>query len=311
MRLILPLLFAIICNNASSQTERRFFNMWGEPTSKDSSTYYKTWVIEKQGFNAYTYYTSNNQVKAYEPRNGEFLNGEVTYFHENGQVYFKANYLKGVPFGTIKTYYPNGQLQKIQSYDSLPPELKYNGPAVLEYYDSAGNAIVRDGNGRVEEYFIKKPGFYLTQGVVKNGLKDSVWVSYYPNGKPYSEEQWANGKFILGKYFREDGQFSEYTEFETQAGPVGGMSAFYRYVGMKMKYPKEARRMGIEGKVFVEFIVERDGTLSNIKVVRGISPECDQEAVRVVSISPKWKPGLQRGQAVRSKFNLAIIFKLG
>jgi len=72
----------------------------------------------------------------------------------------------------------------------------------------------------------------------------------------------------------------------------------------------EARRKGVEGRVFVEFVVEIDGSLSEVKVIRGIGGGCDEEAIRVVMQSDKWVPGKQRGKPVRSRFNLAIIFKL-
>jgi periplasmic protein TonB len=101
-----------------------------------------------------------------------------------------------------------------------------------------------------------------------------------------------------------------FTIVEEQAQPVGGMSAFYKFVGEKMKYPAQARRMQVEGRVFCEFVVNRDGTLQDVKVIRGIGAGCDEEAIRVIQSAPPWKPGKQRGKAVRSKFNLAIIFKL-
>jgi protein TonB len=101
-----------------------------------------------------------------------------------------------------------------------------------------------------------------------------------------------------------------FTIVEEQAQPVGGMSAFYKYVSEKMKYPAQARRMQVEGRVFCEFVVNRDGTLQDVKVIRGIGAGCDEEAIRVIQSAPPWKPGKQRGKAVRSKFNLAIIFKL-
>lgn len=99
---------------------------------------------------------------------------------------------------------------------------------------------------------------------------------------------------------------------EETAAPIGGMSAFYEYVGKKMqgKYPAQARRMGIEGRVFVEFVVERDGSLTDVKAIKGIGAGCDELAEQVVRDAPKWKPGKQRGKAVRQKMVLPIMFKL-
>jgi protein TonB len=98
---------------------------------------------------------------------------------------------------------------------------------------------------------------------------------------------------------------------EETATPTGGMPAFYEYVGKKLKYPAQARRMGIEGKVFVEFVIERDGTITDVKAIKGIGAGCDEEAVRVLQSAPKWKPGKQRGKPVRQRMVLPIAFKLG
>ena len=98
---------------------------------------------------------------------------------------------------------------------------------------------------------------------------------------------------------------------EETAAPTGGMPAFYEYVGKKLKYPAQARRMGIEGKVFVEFVIERDGSITDVKAIKGIGAGCDEEAVRVLQSAPKWKPGKQRGKPVRQRMVLPIAFKLG
>ena len=98
---------------------------------------------------------------------------------------------------------------------------------------------------------------------------------------------------------------------EETAAPTGGMPAFYEYVAKKLKYPAQARRMGIEGKVFVEFVIERDGTITDVKAIKGIGAGCDEEAVRVLQSAPKWKPGKQRGKPVRQRMVLPIAFKLG
>ena len=102
-----------------------------------------------------------------------------------------------------------------------------------------------------------------------------------------------------------------FTIVEDQPTPNGGMSAFYQFVQKKLKYPAQARRMGIEGKVFVQFVVDKDGTLTEVQAVKGIGAGCDEEAERVIKSAPKWKPGKQRGRAVKVRMILPITFKLG
>jgi len=102
-----------------------------------------------------------------------------------------------------------------------------------------------------------------------------------------------------------------FTIVEDNPEPEGGMQAFYKYVSKEMKYPATARRMGIEGKVFVQFIIDKEGNISDVKVVKGIHEDCDKEAIRVLEKAPKWKPGKQRGVPVKVKMSLPISFKLG
>ena len=97
---------------------------------------------------------------------------------------------------------------------------------------------------------------------------------------------------------------------EDQPEYPGGISAFYKYVGKNMKYPKQARRMGIEGKVYVQFVVDKDGSVTEVRAVKGIGAGCDEEAERVLKAAQKFKPGKQRGRAVKVRMMMPIIFKL-
>ncbi len=101
-----------------------------------------------------------------------------------------------------------------------------------------------------------------------------------------------------------------FTFVEQSAEPVGGMEAFYKYLNKNFKYPPAAKRMGIEGTVYVKFVIEPTGAISGAEVARGFNGECDREAVRVISMMPKWKPGRQSGRAVRQAYTLPIKFKL-
>ncbi len=90
----------------------------------------------------------------------------------------------------------------------------------------------------------------------------------------------------------------------------GGEKALFLYISKSLYYPKMARENEVQGKVFVEFIIEKDGSISNIKVLRGIGSGCNEEAMRVLSRMPKWLPGKQNGAAVRVKYIVPVIFKL-
>ena len=90
----------------------------------------------------------------------------------------------------------------------------------------------------------------------------------------------------------------------------GGMAKLAEYLAKNIKYPQLARESGIQGRVFINFVVENDGSVTNVKVMRSLGGGCDEEAVRVVKSMPKWKPGKQRGKPVRVSYNLPVNFKL-
>jgi protein TonB len=97
---------------------------------------------------------------------------------------------------------------------------------------------------------------------------------------------------------------------ETQPNPPGGMSGWNKYLSDNLKYPTQARRMGVEGSVILVFVINTDGSIQDVEVLRGIGGGCDEEAVKIVKNAPKWEPGKQRGRAVRTRMRLPIKFKL-
>ncbi len=90
----------------------------------------------------------------------------------------------------------------------------------------------------------------------------------------------------------------------------GGMQALFEYLGQNLKYPGDAKEQKVEGRVIAIFVVETDGSISNVEVVRPVFPSLDAEAVRVLSGMPKWKPGMQSGKVVRVKYTVPINFSL-
>ncbi len=101
-----------------------------------------------------------------------------------------------------------------------------------------------------------------------------------------------------------------FTIVEEQPEFPGGMAECYKWIGKNLNYPTISAENGVQGRVTVNFVVNADGSIVDVKVLRGVDPYLDKEAVRVVSKMPKWKPGKQRGKAVRCSFNLPVRFKL-
>ena len=90
----------------------------------------------------------------------------------------------------------------------------------------------------------------------------------------------------------------------------GGMGECMKFLGKNIKYPTISQENGVQGRVIVQFVVNRDGSIVDPVVVRGVDPYLDKEALRVISTMPKWKPGKQRGKAVRVKYTVPVMFRL-
>jgi protein TonB len=88
-----------------------------------------------------------------------------------------------------------------------------------------------------------------------------------------------------------------------------GIDAMYKFIYSKFNYEKLAE-IDVQGKIYIEFVVEKDGNLSNIKIIRSLDPFCDKEAVRIVRLMPKWKPGKLKNKKVRTKIEIPITIKL-
>ncbi len=101
-----------------------------------------------------------------------------------------------------------------------------------------------------------------------------------------------------------------FTIVEQQPHPDGGMAAFYKFIGIELVYPSQARRMGVEGKVFIQFVIDKDGSVTNPSLLKGIGAGCDEEAIRVMKKAPRWIPGKQRGKPVKVRMIIPIHFVL-
>ena len=126
----------------------------------------------------------------------------------------------------------------------------------------------------------------------------------YENGEYdefVGEQMEANNESLEGDVFL---SIEEAPEFP------GGPAKLLEYIQNNLEYPKTARKNDIQGRVFVGFVIEEDGSVSDVKILRGIGYGCDEEAIRLVSSLPKFKPGKQRGKPVRVQYTLPIVFKL-
>lgn len=149
----------------------------------------------------------------------------------------------------------------------------------------------------------------LEEGVYRNGLRDSVWTGCYTNGKLCYRENYSEGKFIKGISNDTFGETYNYEQISEAAEFKGGLRELYKFIGTNLKFPIDAIKARVSGKVFVKFVVEKDGSIEDIYVLDSVHPSLDKEAISVIKkTSKKWTPGKQRGMLVRVFYTMPISF---
>lgn len=248
-------------------------------------------------------------VKYYDSQGN--LQGDYLEFFPSGELKAKGSYKDGVKSGITTNFYVDGgkqaRTERLYS-DSManvlmvPPEVNFK---IIDYWDSTGNQLIENGNGFCECYFLSGR---KEVGRVVNGLRDSVW-SEYLDDNIILRENYDNGKLIEGIRFDHTDP-RKYTLWGEQPEFVGGYEALIRVIKKNMKYPKNARRKRIDGTVYVSFIVTKTGDVTEVATIKGICPECDREAERVIKLLNTWHPGKQRGHPVFVRYVIPLKFKL-
>lgn len=145
--------------------------------------------------------------------------------------------------------------------------------------------------------------------VAKNNHDERHSYTLTVDGKPFDLN------YITRMLFDDSDEENDDSEVYTGAVEVqpeypGGINAMYDFIQKNLKYPESAKNKGIEGRVFIQFVVEKDGSLTSFQVLRGVSDDIDAEAVRVLKMMPKWKPGMKDGKPVRVQFTMPFNFKI-
>jgi protein TonB len=136
-------------------------------------------------------------------------------------------------------------------------------------------------------------------------IKNGYFIYYDSNGKKTSEGTYVADKQMGDWKWYEEGEFNEkMPEFP------GGRDAMLEFLNRELRYPEDAHRKGIEGRVVLQFLINTDGSITDIEIKKPVYPSLDKEAKRVISMMPPWKPGMQNDKPVPVKFTMPIIFRL-
>lgn len=216
--------------------------------------------------------------------------GEWNYYDSSNVRIYKFYYINGKQNGEQFAWFSNGKLKFKEVY--------FNGVKTGKCYNYFNNGKIENELNYLE------------------GVMNDNQVYYDSTGKVLREEIFKNGKRIFpGDEFVVEEKNAEYIDgceliSNEDDRKSCGMKQLGRFLQKNLKYPQIAQKYEMAGRVFLSFIVDRDGKISEVEVVKGLCESMDQEAKRVLELMPNWKPATQNGKPVRSKFNLPISFLL-
>ncbi|MEE1946577.1 TonB family protein [Pedobacter sp. KR3-3] len=160
-------------------------------------------------------------------------------------------------------------------------------------------------------YLYSNNGTVVKTGIYKNDKKIGDWFTYYDDGKLAMNEKYDDdSKLVNALYLDSLGNKTTREMIEMPPSFPGGVDKFYQFLGEKIRYPSVAAYRGITGTVIVSFVITETGKLENIKIGQSLEPSLDEEALRVVRLSPKWIPGKMGGKIVRVNYTIPIKFSI-
>lgn len=233
------------------------------------------------------------------------LEGQCMTFFSDGHRKGVVNYKHGRPVGQEIEYYPNGQVYAVKEYIINSPKSLNSRLSLVECRDSTGKILAENGNGHWLKFDAAFKNSY-EEGPVNNGAEDGTWTIILDDKK--LQFVYAKGAIVTPIDYNFTGKVFDASDVEP--GFKGGIDAFYQILIRTLHYPKEDRENNVQGKVVVSFVVEVDGSLSNIKVDSAPSKTLALESLRNIQQSPPWIPGTIGGKPVRTRYTIPINFTL-
>jgi TonB family protein len=279
--LALILSIATFCAHAQSNAQKiaHFDKNWRKISNDKSAVYYRT--VEPSG-NIFIVrdYVVFGDVLEMEAECIEYIpnlirHGSTKRYYKNGNLSESSTYKDNTRVGVVTYYYETGTpREKLEFIDKKTLH--------RQHYAEDGKELLANGNGTLT-------------GEDEDGATIYTVVKYYEYFKCYKLKTAKDTVFLTAQ------KLAEYP---------GGLSQLGADIGRKMTYPKRARKAGIEGTVYVSFVINKVGKIEDVQIIKGFDTECDEEAMRVISELKPWTPAIERGKVVKSRYVLPIKFSL-
>ncbi len=295
--------------------------------TKDSADFYRVIMspdtnIDKDLYRVFEFYPNGKPKTVALSLTRPYLlalHGTCIEYFPNGKRKRISYYKKGLLVDTVKNYYPNGSLYnvlKIENQNAWYNDVYYDSffrqnfyrykLQIIELRDSTGKVLTENGNGHVLIYDDDLKNL-VEEGDIKNYKKEGEWRGTIAD----------SGKFICtfhkdelksGVSYMKSGHHYAFKHIYEQPAFGDWPGAFNYFIKQNLKYPESARKYKMTGSVVVQFYIEPNGTLSEVKVDQGLLKSLDDEAIRVVSSSPMWYPATRFGVPLRTHQTVSVNF---
>jgi TonB family protein len=278
--LIFILLTSFSANAQSKEKITEYFNKdWLKTGNREEAAYYRTVEPARNGVILVRDYFISGKLQMFSECSSASplkFNGKCIKYFESGAIDSEEYYIDNTITGAYKSYYEDGKLKKEMMYHP-------KRAVIIHYYSETGVELLPYGKGIIKHKGNEDFDSY-------EEVEDSVSLAIFSVSRTKGD--------------------TVYSMVEKPAEYKGGLSAMSQDVSFRLRYPKSARRNGVEGTVYVAFDVDKTGAIVDPHVIKGIDPDCDAEALATVASLPNWIPGEMHGKPVRSKFVLPIKFRL-
>lgn len=319
MKIFLTVAFVLNVLFCQSQVKTYFLkgatfsetHLYSIVSSADSADYFRTIARGKNNEGLYDvneYYPDKSIRRTGTSLTNSIIpkyDGNVICYYKNGNKASEELFVSGKQKGISTYYFANKQLKERTLFGS---DKSKQIEKVLELNDSLGNRLL-DVSGTGNFKLTDELG-NLIEGSYANGLKDKSWKTINTTSRETYFDEYNLGEYISGKTLDANGKKIEYDKLETSPSFNGGNSAFGSFLRRNLRYPPMARDAGVQGKVTLQFVIEKDGSVADAKVINGVGSGCDEEALRVINNSPKWNPGMHRGLPITVSYVVPVYFKL-
>ena len=266
---------------------------------------------------SYKLFYDNGKIKNERTHKDDNVDGKNVSYHSNGTVLSSIEYNNGEPYNAISMSDSSGKSLDFKTLkDKTSTLIHYTRNSMKRELANYQNGL-RDG---LSQHFYKDGKTYSDENY-SAGMKEGVSTKYFSNGEVFYSEVYMNNSMINGSYV-ETKDFSKVraveksidslNEEEDQNMPqsLGGEKGMMAFIQANIIYPEKAKKFSTQGIVYLTFVIERTGTIRDVKVLKGVTDELDAEALRVLQKMPAWIPGFQNGFPFTVQFNLPIKFTL-